>query len=75
MRVRDDIGGKIKHMAETHRPSEIAKALNISRQLVDYHLKDKTRRRRANLSGKTVAELRAAANARYARRVLGDALE
>lgn len=74
-RMRDTVGPRVIEMAKTMKGSEIAKALGISRQLVNYYLSDKTRRRRGNMSRGRVEELRAAANARYTAKVLGEMLD
>lgn len=72
---REELAAEIKHLAVTMRKSDIARKLGITRQLVNYHLSDKSRRRRANMGEANVAALRDKANQKYARRAFESALE
>lgn len=73
---REELAAEIKHLrAAGRRKSDIARELGVTRQLVNYHLSDKSRRRRANMGEARVAELRDKANRKYARRAFEAALE
>ncbi len=74
-KVRDSLGPQIKQMAAKMSQAQIAVTLKISRQLVSYHLSDKSRRRRAAMPRERVAVLRQKANARTAAKALRGVLE
>lgn len=51
--------------AEGKTQAEIARILGLTRQAVNHHLSDKTKRRRENIDGDKLKRLREQANGRY----------
>lgn len=74
--VRENIGAEIRRrLDEGMGPSEIAKVLGVSRQLVHYHKSDKSHRRRGNMDPERLARVRARANRYYSDRALKGLLD
>lgn len=75
-RVRDNTAADVRRLlGDGMSPSDVATELGISRQLVNYHKSDKTRRSRSRMDPEKAARERARANRKYAEKVLKGVLD